>query len=79
MWGNSFNFSFHEYMYLHALFSIQSYTKSLANMYIAMCPFFHINNIFTDWKVDGHQQLSWVTQTCATKVEGRVGCLLYHQ
>lgn len=51
--------------------------SSLSNMYIAMCPIFHINHIFTDWKVDGHQQLSWVTQTCATKVEGRVGCLLY--
>ncbi|XP_061196324.1 uncharacterized protein LOC133204586 [Saccostrea echinata] len=24
-----------------------------------------------NWKVDRHQQLSWVTQTCATKVEGR--------
>jgi len=26
----------------------------------------------TDWSVERSQQLSWVTQTCATKVQGRV-------
>lgn len=80
LWGNSSNFScIHVLTYivfnpkLHKIYE----NSSLSNMYIAMCPIFHINHIFTDWKVDGHQQLSWVTQTCATKVEGRVGCLLY--
>ena len=28
-----------------------------------------------DWSAEGNQQLSWVTQTCATKVVGRVSIL----
>lgn len=77
-WENSLS-EIYEQFYLLLLTVgqlIELYMNMYCFLYIAMCPIYHINHIFTDWKVDGHQQLSWVTQTCATKVEGRVGCLL---
>lgn len=73
-WENSLS-EIYEQFYLLLLTVgqlIELYMNMYCFLYIAMCPIYHINHIFTDWKVDGHQQLSWVTQTCATKVEGRV-------